>query len=695
MTKTPNLKRNPDFADLDEFLGGTGDLRQAAEELTGTRVSTIIAMAALQDLLTPRQLERLERRSGTALVVRVPGPAWCDPVERALNQTGSFGWICNRSGGSRSQDKSTVGNDKIADQLTHGLNVAGVSQDPPRFLPGALVTGADITLEVGAPSDRVLRTAIALVTGKECRRVPRGVASGLTLDEIAVAIRRGSTPAQCRKRLLATARAKAAPNADLADVPLLSELRGYEGEAMDWAVALQRQVDDWRAGRIARFDQVADRQVCFASAPGLGKTLLARSIAKSLSLPLIETSVAAWFANPGAGHLGDIVQQAEAVWQQAAAVGGPVLILLDELDGLPGRSSVSSKNRDFWTPFIHSVLLAMDGAGAGKTKNCIIIGATNHPEHLDEALIRPGRLNRVIHIMPPSPPALAGILRQHLGQDLPGVDLLPLATLASGSTGAQAAGWVRSARAAARAEDRPMRLPDLLGLVAEPDRRPPEERLAVARHEAAHAAALIALGVAEIIHVTVVPHGRFAGRTCSRLLRPDTRTREQVEAHVIAILAGRAADAAWGAPTTGSAGSATSDLGLATALVAALHGAWCLGDSLIHRAASPEEAVDLARRDPAFRDIVETDLGRLYARALGFVRDNADAIDRLARRLVKDGLVGGETVSAVLAEAASGVGPGVGDRAADPAATPESARDEPALGPGEARGEAPEAMHTT
>lgn len=196
-----------------------------------------------------------------------------------------------------------------------------------------------------------------------------------------------------------------------------------------------------------------------------------------------------------------------------------------------------------------------------------------------------------------------------------------------------------------------MRLPDLLGLVAEPDRRPPEERLAVARHEAAHCAALIAYGVAEIAHVSVIPNGRFAGRTCSRLLRPDTRTREQVEDHVVAILAGRAADATWGAPTTGSAGSATSDLGLATALVAATHAAWCLGDSLIHRAASPEEAVDLARRDPVFRDTVDTDLDRLYARALKFVRDNADAIDRLARRLVADGVVGGDTVSAVLAEA--------------------------------------------
>ena len=656
MTKTPHLKRNPDFADLDEFLGGTGDLRHAADDLAGTRVTTIVAMAALQDRLTPGQLARLNRKDGTALVVRVPGPEWVEPMDRALVQSARFGWICARSGGSRSQDKPTVGNEKIGDQLSAGLNVAGVSQDPRRYLPSSLVTGADISVEIGAMTDRVLRTAIGLVTGRECRRLPPGLAAGLTLDEVAVAIRRNSTPAQCRRRLLATAAAKAGPDPSLADVPPLSELAGYEGEPMAWALALKAQVEDWRAGRIARFDQIADRAVCFASAPGLGKTMFARSIARTLGLPLVETSVAAWFAQPGGGHLGDIVQQAEAVWERAAAFGGPVAVFLDELDGLPSRSSVSSRNRDFWAPVIHSLLLALDGSGSGKTRNCVIIGATNHAEFLDEALVRPGRLNRVITIRPTAPPALAGIMRQHLGDDLPGVDLSPLATLAAGSTGAQAAGWVRSARAAARAEGRPMRLPDLVGLVAEPDGRTPEERLAVARHEAAHAAALLKLGVAEITHVTVVPHGRFAGRTCSRLHHPETRTREQVEAHVVSVLAGRAADATWGAPTTGSAGGATSDLGLATALVAATHAAWCLGDSLVHRAATPEEAVDLARRDPVFRDIVETDLNRLHARALGFVRDNADAIDRLARRLAADGVVGGDAVRAALAEAPAGGG---------------------------------------
>ncbi len=648
-TNTPKTtpKRAPEPADIVEFLDGVGDLRQAADELAGTRVTTIVAMAALQDLLTPRQLERIGRRSATALVIQVPGPEWCDPVERALNQLASFGWICNRHGASK-QDKPSVGNEKVSDQLTCGLNVAGVSTDPGRYLPGSLVTGADIAVEVRL-TDRVVRAAIALVTGKECRRLPPGVVAGLTLDEIAVAIRRGSTPAACRRRLAATAAAKVRPDASLADVPVLSELKGYEGAAMDWALALKAQVDDWRAGRLGRFEQIADRAVCFASAPGLGKTTLARSVAKTLRLPCLETSVASWFANAGAGYLGEIVQQAEAVWQRAAAFGGPVVVLLDELDGLPARSSVASRNRDFWTPIVHSLLLSLDGSGSGKTKNCIIIGATNHAEFLDEALIRPGRLNRVIHIQPPAPPALAAIIRQHLGDDLPGIDLLPVATLASGSTGAMAAGWVRTARAAARTAGRPMRLADLLDLVAEPDERPPGERLAVARHEAAHAAALLRLGVAEIEHVSVIPHGRFAGRTCSRLLRPDLRTRDQVEAHVVAILAGRAADEAWAEPNTGSAGGEGSDLAMATALVAALHAAWCLGGSLLHRAATQEQAVALARTDPAFRDLVETELGRLYARSLAFVRENADAVERLARRLVEAGIVGGREVRDIVA----------------------------------------------
>ena len=162
MPKTTTPNRAPEPSDIEEFLGGTGDLRQAADELAGTRVTTIVAMAALQDLLTPRQLERLGRRSATALVVRVPGPEWGDPVERALNSLASFGWICNRHGGSK-QDKSTVGNEKVSDQLTCGLNVAGVSHDPGRYLPGALVTGADITVEIGTFEPGV--TNLMLVVG--------------------------------------------------------------------------------------------------------------------------------------------------------------------------------------------------------------------------------------------------------------------------------------------------------------------------------------------------------------------------------------------------------------------------------------------------------------------------------------------------------------------------------------------------
>ncbi len=73
-TNTPKTtpKRAPEPADIVEFLDGVGDLRQAADELAGTRVTTIVAMAALQDLLTPRQLERIGRRSATALVIQVP-----------------------------------------------------------------------------------------------------------------------------------------------------------------------------------------------------------------------------------------------------------------------------------------------------------------------------------------------------------------------------------------------------------------------------------------------------------------------------------------------------------------------------------------------------------------------------------------------------------------------------------------------
>ena len=146
--------------------------------------------------------------------------------------------------------------------------------------------------------------------------------------------------------------------------------------------------------------------------------------------------------------------------------------------------------REWWTPLCTSILLGFDALNAPGAPEVCIIAATNHGDRLDPALIRPGRLGRVIEIKPPSAADLAVIFRQHLDDgEVPDMDLAPLGALALGASGAQVAGWVSEARAAARAAGRPMRPEDLLGRVAPPDQGSPADRRRSAYHEAGHAVA--------------------------------------------------------------------------------------------------------------------------------------------------------------------------------------------------------------
>jgi hypothetical protein len=330
-----------------------------------------------------------------------------------------------------------TGSDETANVLGHGLNALGVSQEPNRYLPASLVATADIRIEVQPPGPRVLRAAIELVTGMRCGRVPDDAVRGLAFDEIAACLRRGTKPSACVRRLTAASKAKFRGDPALDDVPTLDRLHGMS-PAVEWGLALAAGVEDWRQGRRAWKD-LPERCAVISGPSGCGKSSWARSLAKTLRMPLVSTSVASWFSS--GGYLDQVIRQFEAVIAQAVAVGSAVLFL-DEIDTIPRRASLDSRNAEYFNTLVSRILLALDSAVSGETASLIVIGATNFPEKLDEALIRPGRLNRVIPIPPLDAAAIAGILRQHLGDEIPDADLAPLATVGLGATGAEIASWM-------------------------------------------------------------------------------------------------------------------------------------------------------------------------------------------------------------------------------------------------------------
>ncbi|MCJ2026452.1 AAA family ATPase [Methylobacterium sp. J-067] len=641
MSKSVSLKHIPAKAPPPGLDPIPGDHDAADLLLEETSVPRLLATAMLDAALTRRDRRAIAKRNGIALVVEVGSAEMILPVNEALRELGDFLEICRRDGSQRSAHRPDIGCEQIASLLCRGYNTAGISQAPERYLPATLTAAADIRLRLGFPSPRVVRALIRHVTGQVARGL--GSLAGLSFLDVCSAIRGNGSARDAVRRLNAMAAARRAASPTAA-APHLKDTHGY-GEAKDWGLTLAAAVEEWRAGH-RPWSSIPDRNVVLGGPPGTGKTQFAVSLASTLGLPLVTSSVSAWFT-AGSGYLNDVVKAIDNTFSEANAVG-PCVLLLDELDAVPNRETTDSRHRDFWTPVVTSLLLALDGA-TSNAANLVVVGATNHPDRLDRALVRPGRLNKVIAIGLPDADAVVGILRQHLEGDLPGADLEGFGVLGAGSTGAEIAGWAKTARAIARAEDRSMTVADLVRVVAPTDDRPPELVRAIACHEAAHAVMTEVLGVGDLACVTIVERGDLAGRTRSRLRNAQSMTAAQVDDLVVTTLAGRAIDEILGGANSGAGGPRHSDLALATGLIASKIASWGLHGRLIHRG-DHGELGDLLKVDRHLQDEVEKELRRLHVRALYAVRENGRRIERVARRLLQARVLSGDEVRRIIAD---------------------------------------------
>lgn len=574
-------------------------------------------------------LNFIASRKGFCLVVEAPSPDWVAPVYKLIAEIGGWNYHVSKSQltrNSKSQDDATK--DQVVRALGVGGRIFGVSQSPKQMLPDAMVNAADMTVKLPRPSSKVIAATIKAVTSRAARGVPADIGAGLTFDEIAACIRQKSTPKECVDRLERATKSKRRVEVMGVEVPEIKDLHGY-GEAKNWALNLIDDMQAWRRGEIELSD--IDRNVVLASDPGLGKTSFVRSLARSTNLPLVATSVGAWFAN-SPGYLDSIIKQIDEVFAAARAVG-PAILFLDELDGLPNRATISPRGADWWMPVIGHVLTVLDGATSASSSNLIVIGATNHPTKIDSAVMRPGRMNRFLYIANPDTEALKGIFRQHLGADLPDADLGEAARLAAGYTGAFVVGWVKAARRAARTAKRPMTMADLLTAIAPEDDRPLVLLRRVAIHECGHAVVANAVKMGQVRSLSILAKNEKGGVTVVDYERHAT-TREALERIVLYHLGGRAAESVLlGDVGAGSGGADNSDLANATHLMGLIHMGVGLGDQLSYRG-DFDQVAKLLPLNPGIAVKVEADLQRLYAQAQEICRREIKALEALSGELL-------------------------------------------------------------
>lgn len=307
---------------------------------------------------------------------------------------------------------------------------------------------------------------------------------------------------------------------------------------------------------------------------------------------------------------------------------------------------MSPRGRDWWLPVIYDFYLLLDSAVSARD-GIIVIGATNLIKDISPALLRPGRLERAIHIGMPTVDGLVNILRTHLADDLRHENLLPLAKAGIGATAAVAMDWVRSARRASRRAGRTINLADLAAQISPADTRSESERYRCAVHEAGHGVIGYVLGE-PLTEISITRKGNSGGRTSFAEVDGTLFDRFWIENKVKMILGAMAAEVGvFGSISSGAGGGDGSDLAKATELLTATRVSFGMTGDLLWRG-EPENAKRLLKRDPVLRAAVESDLQRLYTETRTLVDQYHTHILSVAARLIEAGSISAERVRKIV-----------------------------------------------
>lgn len=603
--------------------------------------TAIVVGACFEAAVSRQERRRLAHGQALAALVLVPAPAWVGPVAAYVRSAFGPRWCFHtRDGADRKRDRS-MGSDEAARDLSQGRCVMGIAVDRG-LLPAALQSAADVVVRIPAPEGPVLRKAIGRFARRSPGELDPGIAAGLDLAEIVAAFRPGTGAKAIARRLEAARRSHAGP---AVRVPALASAIEY-GEARVWGLDLARDLEDFRNDRIAWRD--VDRGICIHSPPGCGKSWFPRVLAQGCGIPVVSTSVGSWFAD-GPGFLDSVIKEMRKSHAEAVARAAPVAIWhLDEIDALPDRAKLSPRALEWWNTLVSDALNLIDSALAAKDSKIVVIGSTNAIERVDPALLRAGRLEKVVAIEPPDAAGAVNVVRFHLDGELAGEDLTGVGAVLEGSTPAEIMHVVRAARRIARRAGRALAVGDLIAAAMPVETHPPARLLRMAIHEAAHVVAALALSVGTVERAFLRTAGSAGGRTVVAYSEDDLTTRETIEDRVVVALAARAAERLFvGSVSTGGGGDADSDIGFATARIASLHASFGLGASPVFFAAEPD-LLHAVAFDPELRDRVGRDLRRLEGRASEVVEANRAAILAVAARLVEKRHLGRAEIEATV-----------------------------------------------
>ncbi len=231
-------------------------------------------------------------------------------------------------------------------------------------------------------------------------------------------------------------------------------------------------------------------------------------MAREAGISFVSGSYATWQRYKD-GHLGTMLKAMSSTFLEAVE-SAPCILFIDEIDAFRTRTYRDDHGSSYSEKVTAALLEQLDGGVAGR-EGVVVLAACNHPDRVDPAVIRSGRFDQHIRIGLPTTSELATILRQHLGGDLPDIDLTRLTSLVPGKTGADCAAALRMARTAARSAGRPLHEGDLrTALLGDQNGFHAPLRSRVAVHEVGHFVVAVALQLGTPIGLRLfADHGEF------------------------------------------------------------------------------------------------------------------------------------------------------------------------------------------
>jgi cell division protease FtsH len=416
--------------------------------------------------------------------------------------------------------------------------------------------------------------------------------------------------------------------------------------------------------RYVRLGAQIPKGVLLVGPPGTGKTLLAKAVAGEANVEFLSVSGSAFiemFVGVGASRVRDLFEQAKKV--------APAIIFIDEIDAI-GKSRASGGpmgGNDEREQTLNQLLAEMDGFSTEHAP-VIVLAATNRPEVLDPALLRPGRFDRQVLVDKPDYEGRIEILNVHIKDVKLGknVDLKEIAKMTAGLAGADLANIINEAALLAGRASKDQVDPSdfkeaverqIAGLEKKSKRISPKERRIVAYHESGHALiAEITKGANKVNKVSIVPRGLAAlGYT---LNTPEENKylmqKHELIAEVDVLLGGRAAEEVFiGEISTG----AGNDLERATGIIksmATIYGMSDIAGLMVLEKRSNQFLGGQTQKD--FSDAMAKDLddhtknllNERYQVVLQLLRDNSVSIEEMTAELLDIEVISGERVREII-----------------------------------------------